>query len=178
MKTSQKLIATLFFLVTFNLYHLIALAGPLTQNYQKTIYGHSEDCIDSNLGVKFHCNPNWVIQQNEDNLVVTISSYPEVTFTIEKTKLRIGFLSQLTQWSLNKMQRYAEGFGTERNTIANREALKVKAFSKENPRVRLSEYYLIHNLTLYRVVFSIQPKDEWDNYKFLIKMIMDSFNFV
>jgi len=178
MKTRQVVLIFFFVGIFLNACQVVTPADPREYSYQRFSPGHSEDCVDRDLGIRFHCNPNWTIQSNPDSLTVIMSASPEVLFTIEKTNFRIGFLSQINELSLESMQRYAKGFGIEHNTIANRETLKVKAFSKKNPEVRLSEYYLIHNLNLYRISFSVKPKDEWDNYKFLIKNIIESFDFI
>ncbi|VAX36813.1 hypothetical protein MNBD_UNCLBAC01-1317 [hydrothermal vent metagenome] len=139
-------------------------------------YGQSNSCINKTFGVTFICNPEWEIKTHNNSIIVTISNSPDVTFIIEKLPSRLGFLSQLNKYILEKMHRYAKGFDTEHLRMANRETLKVKAFAKNNTEIRLSEYYLIDHLNLYRLRFAV-PKKNWAEYKFMIKRITDSFDF-
>ena len=177
MKTYQIFLISLFTFISLTILPAHSSASQFEQNYLKNLYGHSVDCVDKNLGITFYCNPNWKIISSKNKLSTTISTYPNVTFTVEKLNSKMDFLSQINRFSLESMNRYAEGFGTEHITIANRETLKIKAYSKKNQYVRLSDYYLINNLALYRISFSVNDKDDWDKYKFLIRDIMKSFNF-
>ncbi len=177
MKTYQIFLISLLSFLSFHLYPTHSFASPFEKNYLKNLYKHSVDCVNKDLGITFYCNPNWEMTNTKNKLIITISTYPHVTFTVEKLNSKMNFLSQINRFNLESMNRYAEGFGTEHITIANRETLKIKAYSKKNPYVRLSDYYLINNLALYRISFSVNDKDDWDKYKFLIRDIMKSFNF-
>jgi len=178
MKTQKILLLSLLSFLFINLYQTHALSAEFQQDYLKNLYGHSVDCVNPNLGISFYCNPNWKIKSTKKMMTTTISTYPNVIFTVEKTNSRMGFLSQINQLSLESMNLYAKGFGTEHIKIAGRETLKIKAFSKKNPDIRLADYYLIHDLTLYRISFLVNDKDAWDKYKFLIKSIIESLDFV
>jgi len=137
-----------------------------------------EYCSDEILGVRFLCNSNWEVRAEAGTIMIIISADPAVTMTVAKSYTPIATLSQLDEETLTELGQYAEGFSVERVTLAGREALKVKAFPIDYPQARLVDYYLLNDLDFYSLLFSIDPKEEWDKYKFLIQKIADSFYFI
>ncbi len=135
-------------------------------------------CKDEELGVKLLCNPDWELQTGKEAILIIISSDPAVTLTIARQKSPIVSLEQLSNSLLTELGQYEEGFDTERTRLANQEAIKVKGFYKNYSQVRLLDYYLVHDSFLYMILFSVNPKEEWDHYKFLIKKVAESLSFI
>ena len=135
-------------------------------------------CRDDQFGVRFSCNPDWEIEIHEGSVLLIISKDPAVTMTIAQTATPLVFISQINKKFLQEMGHYSDGFETEQVRLANQDAIKVKAFSREFSEVRLLDYYVLRGKVLYSILFSVNPKDEWDHYKFLIKRITDSFAFI
>lgn len=135
-------------------------------------------CTDKSLNVGFLCRSDYDTRLENGRLVTTLSKEPSVVLSVEKTRLRLGFLSQISKSYLEDSGLYADGFGEEHVRIAGRETLYVKAYGRQNENMRLADYYLINHLELYHLSFSIEPKDQWDNYKFVVKKIAESFYFM
>ena len=135
-------------------------------------------CKDEELGVRLLCNPDWELQTDKETILIIISSDPAVTLTIARQKTPLISVEQLSNTLLTELGQYEEGFDTERIHLAGQEAIKVKGFYKSYPQIRLLDYYLIHNSSLYMVLFSVNPKEKWDDYKFLIKRITESLSFL
>jgi len=133
-----------------------------------------ELCGDSDLNILFLCDPEWVMQPADDAVLVVISSEPLVTLIIAKIKSDIKFLGQLTNMKLREMKQYKKGFQTENVNIADIRAIKVKAFSKDNEDKRVLDYYFMYDQSLYGLMFSVSPKQNWEKYKYLVKSIADS----
>ena len=135
-------------------------------------------CKEKSLGIKFKCDKDWEIQTIKDAVLVVISSEPDVTLIIAKIDSRIKFLSQLTKDFLSSKDRYAPGFRLENINFVDRKALKVKAFAKNNKDKRILDYYFLNNSVLYGILFSVNPKEDTSQFKFLFKQIIDDFKFI
>jgi len=135
-------------------------------------------CTDDKLRVKFLCNPDWALETEADAMLIVISEDPAVTMTIAKSKSPVIFLGQLTKEALQEMGQYAEGFSQEKAKLASGDAIKVQGFSREFPEIRLLDYYLLHDLSLYSVLFSVNPKEKFDDFGPLLNQIADSFGFL
>jgi hypothetical protein len=135
-------------------------------------------CSDEEFGVEFLCNPDWQIEVDQKALLIIISEDPAVTMTIAKTYTPVFSLSQLDRDVLKTMGQYAEGFETERMIFADRDAIKIQGFAEDYPEMRLLDYYLINDVDMYSVLFSVSPEEEWDNYQSLINRITESFRFI
>jgi len=170
-----------FFLITA--VSLVLLAYPWTNlSFAKTKKGGPDEgmvwCTDKTLNVGYLCRADYDTQLENGRLVTTLSKEPSVAFKVEKTQLKLGFLSQISKNYLEDSGLYADGFAEEHVRIAGRETLYVKAYGRQNENLRLADYYLINHLELYHLSFSIEPKDQWDNYKFMVKKIAESFYFM
>lgn len=135
----------------------------------------SNQCADSEFGIEFTCEPTWKWKRTNDAILIIISSKPMVTMTITKIDSPIKFLGQITDSYLRERALYAEGFQVERVKFLDDEAVYIKAISSHYPDIRLSDYLFIKNNSLYGVLFSVKPREEWDNYKFSIQEIIQSF---
>lgn len=155
----------------------IFTASVATADQNDAPGGNLQMCADKDLGVKFLCDPTWKLQPIDNALLIIITSEPDVTMIVARMDSEIKYLSQLTDTVLEKMKHYEEGFRTETVEIGDREAIKVKAFSKIFPNRRLLDYYFIHHGDVHSVLFSVNPKDQADKYLPLFKEIMDSFGF-
>jgi len=138
---------------------------------------HWKTCVNQPLEIKYLCREDWKVRDVDGSVLIIISSDPTVTLTITKIDSSVNFLSQLTQPALQDMDLYAEGFQTEQVNFAGRDALKVKAISKKYSDIRILDYFLVHDRNLYGVLFSVYPKEHWENYQFIIKKIVESFEF-
>lgn len=135
-------------------------------------------CTDERLQVKFLCNLGWEIQTGKNALFMVISQDPAVTFTIVRSDSEVIFLKQLTRDVLQEMGQYKDWFKTEYVKLANESAIKVEAFSKDFPEMQLMDYYLIHDLGLYSILFSVSPKERFADFKVLIEKIAQSLVFI
>ncbi len=147
-----------------------------TENPEKSI--ELQVCRDSRLGIRLLCNPDWGLQTEKETMLIIVSSDPAVTITIAQSKSPVIFPEQLTRDALSEMGQYAEGFIVENVTFAKERAICVEGFSREYPEIRLLDYYVVHDFKLYSVLFSVNPKERWPDYRPLIDKIIDSFEFV
>ena len=134
-------------------------------------------CYARESGVKFLCNPNWkmkVVDQN--STVITISSKPFVTMAISRVDAKISFLEQLTKDFFKQRKLYLDNFQKDRVPFAQGDAIQLKAFSQIEPDMRYLGYFYIHDSKLNSVFFAVYPKENWEDYKFFIKKIRDSFS--
>jgi len=135
----------------------------------------AKQCADSEFGVEFACEPTWKWKRTGDAILIIISSQPMVTMTISRVDSPIKLLGQITDSYLRERGLYADGFQAERVKFLDGEAVHVKAISRDDPDIRLSDYFFIKNNSLYGVLFSVKPSEEWDKYKFDIQKIIQSF---
>ena len=154
----------------------ILLSAETTPQATDALLLHT--CRDDQFGVKFLCDTNWELEIHDDAVLLIISSDPAVTMTVAKTATPLTYLSQMNIKFLEDMGNYSDGFQTEQTRLAGHDAVKVKAFSREFPEVRVLDYYILRDKNLYSVLFSVNPKEEWERYKFFIKQIVDSFSFI
>lgn len=150
--------------------------GLFNSNESKSV--EKDLCTNEGLGVQYFCDPQWKRRDIDDAVLIIISSDPAVTLTITKINSRILYMEQLTKRMLEDKALYAKGFRTRNVTFANKKAIQVKAFSRQHSGRRLLDYYFVHDGKLYAVLFSVYPKEKWDDYKFLIKKIGESFDFI
>jgi len=133
-------------------------------------------CYVESSGVKFRCNLDWPVERVEDRLTMfTISEDPFITVTITRFDGEMQYIQQLTRSFFESRNIFLENFQKEEITFAGQEARKLKAFFKEEPDMRSTGYYYIHNSSLHSVLFAIYPRAKWDEYKFMIQEIVDSF---
>lgn len=134
-------------------------------------------CRDQELGIKISCSPDWQVQEDADGILLIISEDPAILLSIVKIK-GVNLLGQLNRDYLKALGGYADGFETEDVEIAHSRTIRVKAFSEQFPDIRLTDYYVIHRSQLYGLLFSVDPKEEWDHYKFMIQEMVKSFDFL
>lgn len=133
-------------------------------------------CQLPRYGVKFSCDPDWRSEQvDEDATMYTISEEPFVTLTLSKVAVQVVYLEQMTKEMILDQNLYLDNFQKDRVPFGGREAIELKAFSKIEPDMRFQGYYYIYQSQLYDAFFAVYPKEQWDNYKFLIKKIVGSF---
>ena len=106
-----------------------------------------------------------------------INDNPDVRFKAVKIDIDIVLIQQLSRERIEAIGQYKRGFVLEEVKVAGVNAVKVKAFSRFDPEERLLDYYFVHDKTLYSLMFSVNPKDRWDDYKFLIEDVVNSFGF-
>ena len=136
------------------------------------------ECSDAVFGIQLACNPAWGLYTGEKAFVIVISSDPAVTMTVARTESPYVSVEQLTDSLLKKMGRYHDGFAVERIHVAGQKAFMVKGFDVDSPQLRLLDYYFIRSGNLYRILFTVDPKERWDDYKFLFKAIIESVRLI
>ena len=136
-----------------------------------------KQCRDNELGIGFLCEFGWQQRKVDHALIITIHTDPDVKMKVLMIPIDIKYIQQLSHERLSALGKYKEGFVIEETQVAGLNAIKIKAFAKEDPNIRLSDYYFVRNESLYSVLFSINPKDAWDEYKFLFQEIIDSLAF-
>lgn len=134
-------------------------------------------CNSDEVGVSFNCDPAWKLSRQAKTLKVIISKTPYVEMDVEESGQTIHFMSELNEEAFTSMGRYEDGFHFEHLTHCNRETIKINGYLKGKPNVRVSDFYLIDHLRLHSVKFTVDPKEAWEKYKWLIKEIVDSIHF-
>jgi len=137
----------------------------------------STDCYDQTLNVHFICRPEWTIVTEDNGFSLILARDQSAMMTVIKIDQPFKFLYQLNMETLQALGNYAQGFSKEDATFAGETAFKIKAFADTTPPSRLTDYYLMHEGALYRVSFSVQPKERWDEYKFLMQELSNGFGF-
>ncbi len=135
-------------------------------------------CSDKGLGVNFLCDYGWGRRRGDNFRIVIINTQPDVQLKIVKIDVNIVSIRQLNKEKLKDIGKYRDGFVIEESKVASLDAIKVKAFSRTDPEVRLLDYYVVRDKTLYGLMFSVSPKEEWDGYKFLFEYILRNFRFI
>ena len=137
------------------------------------------ECYNDMFKVKFLCHKGWVIEEGDDeSLFVIIQESPKLTFSIMKLTDGVKYIDQFNREHFEDIDLYQDGFQIESRDIAGKRAIKIKAFSKEYENMRLSDYYFVHNESLYGVFFSLSPKEEWSQYAKIVNRIVKSVKFI
>ncbi len=138
----------------------------------------THSCKSHEVGIVFACDPLWKLSREPKKLTIIISEQPMVNVVIEELEQSVHYMSELSRDALNSTGRYADGFHIERFRHCDRETVKVNGFLKGYPNVRVSDFYLQDHLHLHSVKFTLDPKESWDKFQWIIKDIVDSINFV
>lgn len=137
-----------------------------------------QKCISHETGVAFACLPTWKLHRKGRVLKVIVSRSPRVEVDIEETDQKVRFLHELTREALASSGRYADGFHIERFSYCDRETVKVNGYLKGDPVKRVSDFYLIDHLNIHSIKFTAQSTQAWEEYKFIIKQIVESVTFI
>jgi len=134
------------------------------------------DCYARSSHVMFRCDPDWKVRiVDEHSTIITISSDPFVTLAISRIESPIRYLGQLNRSFFASGRIYLDNFRNDYVKFAGGDAMQLKAFSKSEPDMRYLGYFYLNDAGLNSVFFAVYPKESWDDYKFLIKRITDSF---
>jgi hypothetical protein len=132
-------------------------------------------CLDERLGVELLCNRQWKQEVEPHAVMMVISPNPAVLLTVARAEEPVTGIEELTVERLKALGQYAEeGFKAEKVTVNGNQAIRVEGFAKDYPELRLLDFYVIHDYTLYSFLFSVNPKEEWDNYSVLFGKIAQS----
>ncbi len=137
-----------------------------------------QPCKDNKVGLKLLCNQDWKLREEEETLFMVIFNDPAVTLTISKSQTFYSSLDQLTDPILQVLGQYGPGFTTQRFSVGGQEALEVDGYAEQYPEIRLRDYYLIHNSQLYSLLFSVNPRERWEDYQSLFEKIIRSVEFL
>ena len=136
------------------------------------------ECWNLDLKIKFLCDFAWYKKEVDQNSVYYIvDTAPSVKLKIVKIDLGILTIQQLNREKLEAIGQYDQGFVTEEAKVAGFKAVKVKAYAKNDLQTRLMDYYFVRDQRLYIMMFSVHPKEKWDNYKFIFQEIVESLQF-
>jgi hypothetical protein len=135
-------------------------------------------CRDERLGVKFLCNPDWELKTDEGAIFVVISQDPQVTLTIAKSDSADIVMDHLTRSVLLELGEYADDFQSKRIKLNEYDAIRVDAISRDFPDMRLLDYYLLHDMSLVSILFSVKPQSRWVDYAQLMDGVLKSFEFL
>ena len=137
-----------------------------------------QKCTSKETGIAFACLPQWKLEQRDNGLRVIISETPNVDVVIEETDQKVRFLSELNRNALDSSGRYADGFHVDRFRYCDRETVKVNGYLKSDPRKRVSDFFLVEHLTIHSIKFTADSQEAWEEYKFVIKQIVESVTFL
>ena len=165
-------------LVCFAIFLLLVCPRAFSDDkkFSKSIDLH--ECSEKKLGLKFLCNPDWIIETDKDSILIVISDEPAVTMTLAQAKSPVIFFEQLNDEALTGMGQYENGFTRKQISIGGEKAWQVKGFSKGYPEIQLLDFYFIHDFKLYSVLFSVDPKQDFDNYEELFTRMAQSITFL
>lgn len=135
-------------------------------------------CTSEETGIAFACDSKWKLTRQLRTLKVTISETPSVEMEISENDQSIHFISELNQEAFENTGRYEPGFHFEHLTYCNRETIKINGYLKDQPQVRVSDFYLIDHNRIHSIKFTVNPKEAWEDHKWLIKEIVDSMHFI
>ncbi len=134
-------------------------------------------CREPEFGVKFLCSPDWTVHFDDRADMFVIEEDPEVILMIARETTGLISIEQLTHDWLSKSGNYADGFDIERLKVDGFDAVKVKAYDKQDNDIRLTDVYIIRGGHLYKILFSVAPKTEWEKYQFLFEKVLTSLLF-
>lgn len=140
--------------------------------------GEFYTCRESEMEIKFRCWPDWEVHFDSSADMFIISEEPEVVLTIVREEKMIVSLEQLSMEKLQVLGNYADGFKIEHIKVDGVDAIKVKAYDRQYADIRLADIYLLKEEFLYKILFSVSPAAEWAEYQFLLRDIVESFEFL
>lgn len=135
-------------------------------------------CTDDKLGLKILCNPRWDFREEENVLMLIINKKPDVTMTLVKIDSDIDRIDKLTKENLNALGQYGYDFQYKQTKIAGLDAVNLQSYSDQNPRMKVSDYYFVNDNSLYGLLFSVEPGDQWGNYQVLFDKIANSLEII
>jgi len=134
-------------------------------------------CLYEPFNVTFLCDTKWESLEDTNLVIYRVSSSPAVSLTITKVSDTFKYLEQINKSDLILTEQYADNFVLQDTVIKGQKVKQVSGFAKASPNIRYLDYYMVNNGSLYSVLFAVDPKESWDNYKFLVKTIADSVEF-
>ena len=137
--------------------------------------GQRELCRLDDFGLTYLCDPRWIVEKQDDLTLIVVSNDPLIIITVRYSDPKIKFLVQMNKVYFQERSWYLPGFQTESAIFAGRDAIRVKAFPSDNPQVRVTDYYFMNRGRLTSVFFSVFPKERFEEAKFRVKALADSF---
>ena len=131
-------------------------------------------CRDNHLGVEILCNRHWKQEVEPHAVMMIISEDPAVLLTVTRAEQPVTGIDELTDERLKTLGQYADGFKSERTRVGDDQAVRVEGFAAQYPEMRLLDFYVIHDYTLYSFLFSVNPKEQWDRCAVLFGKIVQS----
>lgn len=86
-------------------------------------------------------------------------------------------MEQLTQQAIAEMGQYAPGFTTQMVKVKDQEIIEVRGLPKNDPIMRLWDFYTIHELNLYSILFAFESEQAVQGYQDLVISIKNSLEF-
>lgn len=134
-------------------------------------------CEDKALGFKIYCNPDWELQTEKGSILIIIESSIDlsVTATITRTEDPNLTLQDINPLYLKATEQYQSSMSTAFEKLPRYEAVHVQSSALKNPETQLSDYYIIRRPFLYAVLFSVTPKEKFNDYQVLFYKMIDNF---
>ena len=138
------------------------------------------DCIDKNLGYKIKCSRQWRLDTQPNGIVLLIHDEPNKLASLsinihDETGLNFA---DLTPKALRRVFKYGDHFQMGKTKIGNKKAVVVLAQSEAFPDTQLLDYFMIQEGYLYRVSFSVNKKEFFEDFRNLFKEIIGGFEFL
>ncbi len=133
-------------------------------------------CQMKKWDLQFPCDLTWEVDKAKGNTQLVIAKDPVVTLSWYEFNKQIHFLTQLNHFFFEKFDFYGDNFQTERVTFAGHDAILVKGNSKDEPDVERRDYYYLEDNKLLGIFFKVSPSEKWEQGKWIIKRVKDSFS--
>ena len=136
------------------------------------------ECADTRLGVKFLCDGDWSLETDKGAVLIGISEKPEVSMTLLKNDAPVMALELLSPQALKGLGHYEDGFSSRLIKLNGQDVLKMEGAMKDVPDTYVMDFYLIHDVSLYGILFTISPQKHFPEFKPLLITILKSFAFL
>ena len=175
MNTSSRF---LIFIFVFALLIALTAGGTQAQDAPQDAESVSLNrCHDANLGVSFLCHPDWAVISNPGMMLIVLSDYPRVTFTVIRSEEGGYSVEELTDPVLKIVGQYSDGFDVQVERVGGENALSVVGVSEKDSEIGLLDFYAVQDGHLYSFLFAFSPKKVWPNFRDLIFEIKESIQF-
>ena len=137
-------------------------------------------CIDKNLGFAVKCSPRWQRDVRPDTLLFVLQAQPRhiVTLSVSRVDGFKGNLQDLTPVQLQDRFDYEKNFQMGASRIGGEKAIVIIGQPRNFPHVQLLDYLVLKKKVLYRISFSVNTKNRFDDYQKLFQELIRSFSFL
>ncbi len=136
-------------------------------------------CTDKNLGFQIKCSPHWQREISPESLMLVVKGRPRHIVTVTITKFAQGqyLWEDLSPKNLQANFHYEPDFKIGPSRVGGQKAVIVIANPIHYPNVQILDYFVIKNKALYRISFSVNTRNRFEEYKDLFAVLIRSFTF-